>query len=105
MLHISVFGKVVLNLDFCAPHGVPILVFKNGTDAHDVSIQHINKLRLEFLQISQINIHHFNKPRLVSKLNFFQTFFDFFSRNFKRRGDGNHDDRHDDDRHHDDEEV
>jgi hypothetical protein len=33
---------------------------------------------------------------------FFQTFFEFFSRNFKMRGDGNHDDRHDDDRHDDD---
>jgi hypothetical protein len=29
MLHISVFGKVVLNVDLCAPDGVPILVFKN----------------------------------------------------------------------------
>jgi hypothetical protein len=37
MLHIYVFGKVVLNLDLCAPDGVPILVFKNGTDAQDVS--------------------------------------------------------------------
>jgi hypothetical protein len=39
------------------------------------------------------------------KIVFFQTFLEFFSRNFKMRGDGNHDDRHDDDRHDDDEQV
>jgi hypothetical protein len=43
------------------------------------------------------DIQHINKPRLVSKLNSFQTFFDFFSRNFKMRGYGNQDDRHDND--------
>jgi hypothetical protein len=44
-----------------------------------------------------IYIQHINKPRLVSKLIFFKPFFEFFSRNFKMRGDGNHDDdRHDD---------
>jgi hypothetical protein len=42
-----------------------------------------------------IDVQHINKPRLVSKLNVFQTFLNFL-RNFKMRGDGNHDDRHDD---------
>jgi hypothetical protein len=34
-------GKVVLlNLDLCAPDGVPILAFTNGHDAQGVSIQY-----------------------------------------------------------------
>jgi hypothetical protein len=36
------------------------------------------------------------------KIDFFPNFFEFFSRNFKMRGDGNHDDRHN---RHDDEQV
>jgi hypothetical protein len=50
-------------------------------------------------------LRYINKPRLVSKLFFFKLFSNSFSRNFKMRGDGKHDDRHDCHDLHDDEQV
>jgi hypothetical protein len=59
------------------------------TTTHDVT-------RLPASFDYRIYIQHINKPLLVSNLIFFKL-FGFFSRNFKMRGSGNHDDRH---RHH-----
>jgi hypothetical protein len=76
-------------------------------------IQHINKLRLDFFSnFSDVYTAH-QQTTTCFKIDFFQifsNFLDFFSRNFKMTGDGNHDDchdddRHEDDRHHDDEQV